>query len=312
LFAPQLTYRLRRNNNTDTPLPPEIPAGQNPPDGVMLDYWLQSAAQLVVLEVSDSAGNLVRRFSSDDEPPATDDKELNVPTYWIRPERILSPAPGMHRFVWDLHYPPPDVLEHDYPISAIYRDTPRYPLGPALLPGTYRVKLTLGGESQTQTLTIKIDPRVKASADDLKAQFALETKITDEIHRDYVALTQLRNLRSSLKELKPSAATRVASSIADLDKKCGEIEGGAGGFGATFLATPAGRGLARLNEGLNSLFGIVDSADAAPTAQATAMFGEVETALNEQLTRWEDVQKKDLPALNVELKKAGLPPVAAK
>jgi hypothetical protein len=146
----------------------------------------------------------------------------------------------------------------------------------------------------------------------LKAQFALETKITDEIHRDYVALTQLRNLRSSLKELKPSAATRVASSIADLDKKCGEIEGGAGGFGATFLATPAGRGLARLNEGLNSLLGIVDSADAAPTAQATAMFGEVETALNEQLTRWEDVQKKDLPALNVELKKAGLPPVAAK
>src|ERR1700688_1952944 len=33
LFAPQTAVRFRWNRNTDTPLPPEIPAGQNPPDG---------------------------------------------------------------------------------------------------------------------------------------------------------------------------------------------------------------------------------------------------------------------------------------
>ena len=126
LFAPQLTYRVRRNNNTDTPLPPEIPAGQNAPDGVMLDYWLKSSSpHAVTLEVSDSEGTLVRRFSSADKPPQVDDKELNVPTYWIRPERTLSAQAGMHRFVWDAHHPPPASLEHDYPISAIYHDTPR-------------------------------------------------------------------------------------------------------------------------------------------------------------------------------------------
>ena len=103
LFAPQMTYRIRRNNNTDTPLPPEEPAGQNPPDGAMIDYWLSSgASESVVLEIRDDAGNLVRRFSSADKPEHVNEKELNVPTYWLRPARTLSAAPGMHRFIWDL------------------------------------------------------------------------------------------------------------------------------------------------------------------------------------------------------------------
>src|SRR5208337_841376 len=136
LFAPQLTYRVRRDNNTDTPLTPEVPAGQNPPDGAMLDYGLKTASSTpVVLEVYDEQGRLVRRFSSTDKPETVDPDELNIPTYWIRPSRVISAEPGMHRFVWDLHYPPPDALEHEYPMSAIYRDTPRYPIGPPVLPG---------------------------------------------------------------------------------------------------------------------------------------------------------------------------------
>jgi photosystem II stability/assembly factor-like uncharacterized protein len=310
LFAPQLSYRLRRNNNTDTPLPPEIPAGQNPPDGVMLDYWLNSSVQgPVTLEVSDASGKLVRRFSSADKPPDVDDKELNVPTYWIRPERILSAEAGMHRFVWDAHYPPPDSLEHDYPISAIYRDTPRYPLGATVLPGAYTVKVTVDGKNYTQPLTIRMDPRVQASSADLKAQFVLETKITDAMHRDFAALTQVRKLRARLKELQQSGGQNVQAAIADLDKKVAELEGVEGGYGASFLASPSGRGLVRLNEGLNRLLSIVDSADAAPTTQAVAMFGDVEKTLDEQLTRWTEIQKKDLPALNAALQQAGIPEV---
>ena len=153
LFAPQLTYRVRRNNNTDTPLPPEEPAGQNPPDGAMIDYWLKSAPSApIVLEVRDSAGNVVRRFSSADKPELVNDKELNVPMYWIRPARTLSAAPGMHRFVWNLHYPEPDVLEHEYPISAIVHDTPRHPLGAAVLPGQYNVVLIVDGKDYLQPL----------------------------------------------------------------------------------------------------------------------------------------------------------------
>jgi photosystem II stability/assembly factor-like uncharacterized protein len=313
LFSPQLTYRLRRNNNTDTPLPPEIPAGQNPPDGAMLDYWLKSpVAGPVVLEIADSSGKLVRRFSSEDKPSVVDEKELVVPTYWIRPERALSSQLGMHRFMWDLHYPPPDSLEHDYPISAIYQDTPRYPLGPSLLPGSYSVKLTVGGQTQSQPLTIKMDPRVKASASDLEAQFALEAKIADAMQRDFTGLDQVKHVRAALKRLQAPAGSAVSSEIAEMDKKVAEIEGTEEGYGASFLTSPSGRGLTRLNEGLNSLLAISDSADAAPTTQAVAMFDDVEKALNEQLHRWEEIQKKDLPALNQQLRGAGLQLITVK
>jgi photosystem II stability/assembly factor-like uncharacterized protein len=309
LFAPQLTYRMRRNNNTDTPLPPEISAGQNPPDAAMFDYWLKDPGHKVVLEILDSTEKLVRKFASEDKHEPVDERELNVATYWIRPERALSADPGMHRFVWDMHYPPPDSLEHDYPISAIYGDTPRYPLGQPILPDIYTVKLTVDGDAHVQSLTVKMDPRVKASPADLHAQFALETKIIDAMHRDFVTLTQLRKLRRALKDLQQSAATKAPASVAGLDKKCSEIEGSEGGYGASFLSTPAGRGLVRLNEGLNTVLGIVDSADAAPTTQAASMFEDLSKALDEQLARWDGIYKQDLPALNTELKKAGLHPI---
>jgi len=285
LFAPQLTYRMRRNNNTDTPLPPEEPAGQNPPDGAMLDYTLKSSAP-VTLEIFDEAGKLVRRFSSTDKPEPVDPKELPVPTYWIRPPQILSSEPGMHRFVWDLHYPPPDSLEHEYPISAIYHDTPRYPLGPAVLPGNYNVKLTVAGKSYARPLIIKMDPRVKTAPDGLRQQFDTETKIADAMHQDYTALEEVRRLRAQLKPLQEKAKKPLSDSIADLDKKAAELEGPSGGYGAVFLKDAAGRSLARLSGGLNQLLGAVDGADAAPTRK--------------------ELKDRDLPALNSQLRRAKL------
>ena len=305
LFAPQLTYRMRRNNNTDTPLPPEEPAGQNPPDGAMLDYTLKSSAP-VTLEIFDEAGKLVRRFSSTDKPEPVDPKELPVPTYWIRPPQILSSEPGMHRFVWDLHYPPPDSLEHEYPISAIYHDTPRYPLGPAVLPGNYNVKLTVAGKSYARPLIIKMDPRVKTAPDGLRQQFDTETKIADAMHQDYTALEEVRRLRAQLKPLQEKAKKPLSDSIADLDKKAAELEGPSGGYGAVFLKDAAGRSLARLSGGLNQLLGAVDGADAAPTSQQIAMLNQVQAALEQQLADWKELKDRDLPALNSQLRRAKL------
>jgi len=311
LFAPQMTYRVRRNNNTDTPLPPEEPAGQNPPDGAMFDYWLKSATSgPVVLEIRDAAGNLVRRFSSADKPEPVNAQELNVPTYWIRSARVLSAAAGMHRFVWDLHYPEPDVLEHEYPISAIYHDTPRYPLGAAVLPGQYNISLTVGGKHYTQPLHLRMDPRVKTSPDDLRGQFDLDRKIADALHRDYEAVQQVRSLRSQLKSLterKPGA--EIARKVAALEAKAAALGGDEGGYGTRFLSTPEGRSLARLNTGLRAVLSALDSADAAPTTQQSAMFAELERALGEQLGNWEQVKSKDVVDLNSLLKQAGLPAI---
>jgi len=309
LFAPPLTYRVRRNNNTDTPLPPEEPAGQNPPDGAMIDYVLKSdATGPVAIEISDEAGKPVRHFSSTDKPEPVNEKELNIPTYWIRPVRILSTQAGMHRFVWDLHYPPPDSLEHEYPISAIYHDTPRTPLGPAILPGKYTVKLTVNGTSYTQPLIIKMDSRVKTTVDGLRQQFELEMKINEAMHRDYQTLQQVRSLRKQLKNLtERSRQGQVKESVAALESKAAEVEGGEGGYGRTFLSTSEGRSLTRLTAGLNILMAAVDSADAAPTTQAVSTFNDLNNALDQQLARWEEIKTKDVPELNLKLKRSGEP-----
>ena len=310
LFAPQLTYRVRRNNNTDTPLPPEEPAGQNPPDGAMIDYWLRTATSgPVTLEIVDSlSGKVVRHFSSADKPESVDPKDFNVPMYWVRAPRVLSNRAGMHRFVWDLTYPAPEVLTRDYPISAIYHDTPLYPTGAAVLPGQYKVVLSVGGKSYTQMLEVKMDPRVKASTDDLRRHFDLDQKIAETLHKDYAALQQVRSLRAQIKALTgvPDSTKKTAS---DLDAKAAAIEGDEGGYGTRYMSTPEGRSLARLNGGFNALVSALDTADDAPTAQQSAMFGELDQALAEQLSAWRQLTSKDVPELNDQLKKAGLPSV---
>ena len=161
LFAPRPTYRLPRDTNTDTPLPPEEPAGKNPPDGAILYYYLNSApAAAMTLEIFDSGNKLVRSFSSADKP-APPDPTLNVPSYWIRPYQPLSTEAGMHRFIWDLHGTAVQGGRGgrgEYPISAIYHDTPRGE-GPWMPAGSYTVKLTVDGKSYTQPLVVKADPR---------------------------------------------------------------------------------------------------------------------------------------------------------
>src|SRR5437660_1098870 len=112
LLRPEPAYRVRRDTNTDTPLPPDEPAGENPPDGAILDYYLAEAASgPVTLEILDAKGKLVRGYSSADRPDVTEaelEKTLEVPLYWVRKPKILSASAGMHRWVWDLHFPPPD------------------------------------------------------------------------------------------------------------------------------------------------------------------------------------------------------------
>ena len=165
LFKPAEAYRIRRNTNTDTPLPPDEPAGQNPPDGAVIDYALPASVQgAVTLEILDGNDKLVRRYSSTDVPepgPEELSRQL-IPLYWLRMPATLPASAGMHRWVWDLRYPTPTATRYEYPISAVPHDTPRTPQGPLALPGTYRVRLTANGKALTAPLTIKIDPRVAA------------------------------------------------------------------------------------------------------------------------------------------------------
>jgi photosystem II stability/assembly factor-like uncharacterized protein len=228
LFKPAVAYRLRRNQNTDTPLPPEVPAGQNPPDGAIIDYYLDGDANgPVTLEIFSATNTLVRRFSSDDRPEPVNEKELTAPMYWVRLPRVLPATKGMHRWVWDLHLPAPRAFEHDYPISAIYRDTPRTPEGVLAVPGAYTVKLTVGGKTYTQPLTLKMDPRASITPLGLQQQFVIGSKIVDLMNRSYDAkLTDLNtDLATALDVVQGADRTPTAQAtkaVADLERRLTE------------------------------------------------------------------------------------------
>jgi photosystem II stability/assembly factor-like uncharacterized protein len=182
LFTPAQAWRVRWNKNTDTPLPPDEPAGQNPPDGAIINYWLPADAREVTLEILDKAGSVVRRYASTDALSDPQAERVNFPRYWIRPPQKLSATRGFHRFVWDVHYPPPRTSQFSYPIAAIHRNTPRVPQGPWAPPGKYAARLTVDGTPQTRPLVLRMDPRVKTSAADLDRQFTLSKQLYDAIN----------------------------------------------------------------------------------------------------------------------------------
>ena len=287
LFKPKLTYRFRRNKNTDTPLPPEEPAGKNPPDGAIINYRLASDARApVVLEILNGSGGVVRSFSSADsvEPVEAD---LNVPTYWLRPPQPLASTAGTHRFVWDLHYPPPRVPGYEYPISAIYGDTPRHPLGPAVLPGGYTVRLTVSGRTYSQPLTIKMDPRAPITDAGLRLQHDIGVRMNNAISRDFAALGEVRRQRSLLKIRREEAkAGEVADSLTALDSVLAAIESGP--------RTGTAENLARLNGELAGVLDVVEGADMDPTTQVVAAAAELERSLDSVLAQWSEIQRTRL------------------
>jgi photosystem II stability/assembly factor-like uncharacterized protein len=215
LFAPQVATRFRWNKNTDTPLPPEEPAGQNPPDGAIINYWLGARPSgPVTLEIRDAEGTLVRRFSSTDQPePPVPGR--NIPDYWIRPSPVLSAEPGMQRFVWDLHYERPAVTSFSYPIAAIRANTPRTPHGPWAPPGRYVARLIVGGQALEQPLTVRMDPRVRTTTAALREQFRLSSGIAALLREDSVALAAARAERAAGDSV-TTALTRFVSELTTL------------------------------------------------------------------------------------------------
>jgi photosystem II stability/assembly factor-like uncharacterized protein len=313
LFKPQLTYRVRRSVNTDTPIPPEEPMGQNPPDGAIINYYLKAdASQPVVLEIFDKANRPVRRFSSNDKPEPLEENALPYPTYWVRPPRVLAAKAGMQRWSWDLHYAPPEGARR-YPMTAIYQDTPSEPNGPTVLPGDYTVKLTVNGKTYTQPLTIKMDPRVKTTPEGLAQQFDIAFKSYESGQQIREAQAQIRNLRRQLATLKERAGQgALAGSVTALDKKAADLEGaGTGGFRGAGGGAGAGGELtlARLSGEFSSLMSLVEGADVKPTTQAAAAFQEARNNLASLFGRWNEIKEKDVKALNSQLQAANLPPL---
>jgi hypothetical protein len=259
----------------------------------------------VAIEILDSKNLVVRRFSSTDKPEVTEEdleKQL-IPLYWLRPERKLQTGAGMHRWLWDLRYPPPDSAHHGYPIAAVPGDTPRVPLGPSALPGEYTVRLSANGATYTAPLTVKMDPRVKATTIDLAQQLQTQSQLADLLSRSSLALLQARSLSKELDDRSERATGALKNAIADLQKKLTAAIGDPAAQSANVLKEPT---LTSVNSEVGALYDQLDRADAAPTPAQSKAMADLSVASGSAIARWKDIVESDLPALNKQLRSANL------
>jgi hypothetical protein len=131
------------------------------------------------------------------------------------------------------------------------------------------------------------------------------------MNESFGALSQVRSVRAQLKERAAKAGKGpLADAIAALDKQAAELEGAAQ---SNFFGLPPGakqpENFSSLNQHFGGILAVADSADAAPTTQATAVFKELQEDIERLAERWTRIRQQDIPALNADLKKAGLAPV---
>ncbi len=309
LFAPQTALRVRPGYDQGTPVPTDESLSANPPDGAVLDYYLrEQSGSPVLLEIFDSAGKLVRRFASDDKLYKTDPNSVKLTMDWVRdPQPLLNQA-GMHRFVWDLHCALPEGVQRSFFFSA----------GPWAVPGNYSVKLTANRQTTTQSLTIEMDPRSKASADALQRQFAVAAQLSETLGKVSTALQQARDLRKQTDERKKDAAGKpeILAALDQFNQKM-EVPGELGSdddFMLFGLALPnqAHEPLPRTQSALAGLLMVEQSADVAPSADLVTAATAWESSSRDSLARWKTVVDEDFAAVNSKLQKANLKPLLLK
>jgi len=308
LVKPVTAVRVRFATNDPTPWPPELPAGENPPAGGILDYYLPQGTSNAKLEILDRKGAVVRSYTSNDRAPTVDagvdPVEYNkvcqrdpsaphcaFPLYWAAPTQVLSSQAGMHRFTWDLQLDP-IVTEGAAPgepeTGAVpHRTYPSVnaPWAPA---GEYTVRLTADGKSSTQPLTLKLDPRVKTSTAGLAQLATLSKEMYDGAIAAHAAHVQARTLSDKLGAVDAPLKARVDSLAPAPAARRGERGGGGFGRGQGPAGPPT---LAGVSDAMMAAAMAMQGADVAPTAREVDVVAKARQQYKDVMARWAKLQR---------------------
>ena len=262
-----------------------LDAGQNPPDGATIYYHLpEERAGEINLTFLDEAGEEIKTFRSKPAEPAKDETGP-----W------LTADTGLNRFIWNMRYPDARNVP-----GAIYRSAGV--TGPLAPPGNYRVRLTVGEQSWEQPLIIRKDPRVAATDDDLREQFAFLLEIRDRLSETNDAIIRLRTLREQIgvwesrakdaEQGQPvlDAGKALRESLSEVEEELVQTRWKSS---RDALTAPS-----KLNVKLATLLGVVGGADARPTQQTRDVFASVEERVDVQLARLSTLIDQEVPRFN--------------
>ena len=303
LFKPNTAVRVRFATNDPTPWPPELPAGENPLPGGIIDYYLPNdATGEVKLEILENGGKVVRSYSSSDPVlrphPALDSAAYNrvcqqnptapfcpLPLYWPGPPMVISTQRGMHRVWWDLRFNPltaGDTMPNsdDDATGAVPHRTYALVNAPWVPPGNYTVRLTVNGQQLTQPLVLRLDPRVKTPAAGLAQLATLSRDLYDRALATHAAYLQARALASSTAD---NALRAQLDSLAPASARGGGRRGGFGRRGGAGNASPTLNGA---SEALLAAAMAIQSADVTPTAAQVAAADRARAQANAAMARW--------------------------
>ncbi len=288
IYTPATAMRFQ-NSSDDPPKP--VLAGQNPPPGALIYFFLKEKPKgETTIEFLDPAGKVIRKYSSNrtkdlDEPLTPEAK---------KPEKEIKPDVGLNRFVWDMRYEGsshvPDYYLWEYTNGS---------RGPLAMPGTYQVRLTVDGKSQSAPFAVTLDPRVNVSQADLQKQFDLLIQIRDELTRVYDAVNQIQDVRAQVDGLKKrlpgnANAKEVLAAATLFDGKLVAVRDDL----AQMLIRSNEDSLAYPQKVDTKLAGLAMAVgvgtDSAPTEAAYAVFDKLKKQADISIARWVEVQKTSL------------------
>jgi photosystem II stability/assembly factor-like uncharacterized protein len=307
LYAPQTAIRIRNDMNPPTPWPPEMPTGENPPNGAMLDYYLgPNTSGAVSLEIADAGGKVIARFNSNDPVPAPDPRYPD-PTLWAKLPQMISAAPGHHRFLWNMQYPQvPGLSTEPDEDQAVPFETPRVSTAPWVMPGNYTVRLIADGHTLSQPLKIVMDPRVKTPAPELVQQFTVAKSIYDDLLKTTESMHEIEAAREQLKARLGQAAESERSLEQKINAIAGPEHGARGGGRGAPEGPPT---LTSVRMQLARLEHEIENADAAPTAAQVDAVKISAQPLAGLLQQWQQLKQNELKALNAKLLQNHQPPI---
>jgi photosystem II stability/assembly factor-like uncharacterized protein len=303
LYTPPTAVRVDNDGFLGTPMPPEEPQADNPPDGAIVDYYLGQGATKVTLQILDIQGHVLRHFSTA-EKQTVSRPLLPIAERWFPKPQMLATSAGHHRFVWDLAAGGSGAGLGDDDNN----DEAGGPAGPRVPPGTYTLRLSVDGATMDRPLRVIMDPRAAATAQVLTQQFILGESVYDQLQQSRKAMAELDNVGSQLKKLaadsnvSPDLKAAIQTTQAKLDK----IRGGESNSNRKNENDP---GLADTSSGLNTDLRMVESGDRTAPTSALEIFAQMKRASQAGIDAWQHCKTDDLGALNAALTAAHLEPL---